>query len=86
MKIKLDWQKRAIILFAAVILILSIILTVFAIREAEREKIVKQREINKEQQAIAAYIIDQVKRNISKTEERIIRLLDSERPWIQALL
>ncbi len=75
MKTKLDWQKRALILFAAIILILSVILTVFAIREAEREKFLKQREINQEQQRAAALIIDQIKENISETEQRILRLL-----------
>jgi predicted Holliday junction resolvase-like endonuclease len=76
---KLDWQKRALILLGAIILILSVILTVFAIREAEREKLLKQREINEEQQRSADTIIDQVKEYISKTEERIIRLLGQSR-------
>ena len=75
MKTKLDWQKRALILFAALILILSVILTVFAIREAEREKLLKQREVNEEQQRVAALIIDQVKEHISETEQRILMLL-----------
>lgn len=75
MKTKLDWQKRALIVFAAIILILSVILTVFAIREAEREKLLKQREISQEQQRAAALIIDQAKENISETEQRIFRLL-----------
>lgn len=75
MKTKLDWQKRALILFAAIILVLSVILTVFAIREAERERLLKQREISQEQQRVAALIIDQVKENISGTEQRILRLL-----------
>jgi signal transduction histidine kinase len=75
-KTKLDWQKRALILFAAIILVLSVILTVFAIREAEREKLLKQREISQEQQRAAALIIDQVKENISGTEQRILRLLN----------
>ena len=79
MNLKLDWQKRAMILFAAIILILSVILTVFAIREAEREKLLKQREINEEQQRVAALVIDQVKENILETEERILRLLSQSK-------
>ena len=75
MKTNLDWQKRALILLAAVILVLSVVLTVFAIREAEREKLLKQREINQEQQRSAALIIDQIKENISEAEQRIHRLL-----------
>ncbi len=75
MRTKLDWQKRALIVFAALILILSVILTVFAIREAEREKLLKQREINQELQRTADTIIDQVKENISETEQRLFSLL-----------
>jgi signal transduction histidine kinase/tetratricopeptide (TPR) repeat protein len=74
-RIRLDWQKRALILFAALILILSVILTVFAIREAEREKLIKQREINQEQKRTVDLIIDHIKENISETEQRILRLL-----------
>lgn len=76
MKITLNWQKRAIIIFAATILLLSVILTIFAIREAEREKLVKQREINQEQQRIAASINDQVMGTIQEAEERSFKLLN----------
>lgn len=76
MKIILDWQKKAIIIFAAVVLIFSVILTVFAIREAEREKLLNQREINQEQQRIALSINDQVMENIRETEERVFRFLN----------
>ncbi len=77
MNLKLDWQKRAIILFAAIVLIFSVILTVFAIREAEREKLVKQREINQELERIAASINEQVVTSIRETEELSSRLLNS---------
>jgi len=76
LKIKLDWQKRSLILFAVLILILSVILTVLAIREAEREKLVRQSEIDEEQQRVASLINDQVKENISKAEERILKLIN----------
>lgn len=77
MNLKLDWQKRAIILFAAIVLIFCVILTVFAIREAEREKLVKQREINQELERIAASINSQVMVSIRETEELSFRLLNS---------
>jgi len=67
-KITLNWQKRAIIIFAATILLLSAILTIFAIREAEREKLVREREIEEEQQRSAELIIDQVKAVMSEAE------------------
>ena len=77
MKITLNWEKKAIIIFAAIILLLSVILTIFAIREAEREKLVREREIEEEQQRSAELIIDQVKTVISEAEGRIIRQISS---------
>jgi len=77
MKIILDWQKRAIILFAVIVLIFSVILTVFAIREAERDKLIKQTEINQEQERIAASINTQVLASIRETEELSSRRLSS---------
>jgi signal transduction histidine kinase len=77
MNLKLDWQKRAIILFAAFVLIFSVILTVFAIREAERDKLVKQTEINQEQERIAASINAQVMASIRETEELTFKLANS---------
>lgn len=73
MKIRLNWQRRAIIIFAGTIFLLSVILTIFAIREAEREKLFKKREIEEEQQRSAELVIEQVKAVISETEGRIIR-------------
>ena len=77
MKIIFDWQKRAILLFAVVVLIFSVILTVFAIREAERDKLVKEAEINQEQERIAASIDEKVVTSIRKTEELSSRLMRS---------
>jgi signal transduction histidine kinase len=77
MKIILDWQKRAILLFAVVVLIFSVILTVFAIREAEREKLAKQREINLNLVRITASLNTEVLTKIQETEEHFSRLLDS---------
>lgn len=77
MKIALTWQKRAIIIFAAAILLLSVILTIFVIREAEREKLVREKEIEEEQQRSAELIIDQVKTVMSGIEGRIIRQISS---------
>jgi len=77
MNLKLDWQKRAIILFAVIVLIFSVILTVFAIREAERDKLVKQKEIDMELERKAASINAQVMERIQRTEELSSRLLSS---------
>jgi len=75
LKIKLSWQRKAIMIFAGIILLLSIILTIFAIRESEREKLIREREIEEQQQRCAELIIDQVKAVISEAEGRIIRLV-----------
>jgi signal transduction histidine kinase len=73
-KIKLDWQKRAIILFAFIVLIVSIVLTVFAIREAERDKLLRQNEIESEQERMTASIDGQVRAKIRKAEELVLSL------------
>jgi len=72
-KIRPSWQKKAIIIFAGIIFLLSIILTIFAIREAEREKLIREREIEEDQQRSAELIIEQVKAIVSEAEGRIIR-------------
>jgi len=74
-KITLNWQRRAIIIFAGIIFIFSVILTIFAIMEAEREKLIKEREIEDEQRRSAELIIDQIEIIISEAEGRIDRLV-----------
>ena len=54
---------------------MSIILTIFAVREAEREKLIRERELEEQQQRSAQLIIDQVKAFIAEVEGRIIRLI-----------
>jgi signal transduction histidine kinase/tetratricopeptide (TPR) repeat protein len=75
----LDWQKKAIILFAFIVLVISVILTVFAIREAERDKLVKQNETEQEQERIAASIVAQVASKIRRVEEQFFGLLGPDR-------
>jgi len=48
MESRLDWQKKATIIFAITMSLLSILLTIFAIRAAERERLVAEREIEEE--------------------------------------
>jgi signal transduction histidine kinase/tetratricopeptide (TPR) repeat protein len=79
MKIELNWQKRAIIIFAGSLIVLSVILAIFAIREAEREKLIREKEIEDEQQRSAGLVIDQVKAIVSEAEDRIIRKVQGSR-------
>ncbi|MFC2157838.1 ATP-binding protein [Acidobacteriota bacterium] len=76
LKIKLSWQKKAVVLFACTLVILSITLTIWALREAEREKLIKENEIRAEQQRAAELLIDEIKSRILETEEAFVGL-----PW-----
>jgi signal transduction histidine kinase/tetratricopeptide (TPR) repeat protein len=71
----LDWQKKATIIFAITMSLLSILLTIFAIRAAERERLVAERDIEEEQRRLAELILGQVNAAISELEGRIDRLL-----------
>lgn len=75
MKRKLNWQKKAILVFAGTIILLSVILTIFAIREAQREKLIREREIEEDQQIAAELIIDQINSIITESEERMSRMM-----------
>lgn len=75
MKIRLSWQRRAVIIFAATIFLLGVILAIFAIREAEREKLIREREIEEDQQRSAELIVNQVNAAIAEAEGRIYRLV-----------
>lgn len=72
MKIRLSWQRKTVIVFAASIFVFGVILTIFAIREAEREKLFREREIEEDQQRSAELIINQVKAAIAEVEGRIV--------------
>ncbi len=63
-----DWQKRAIALLAVAVVILSSFLAAFAIREAEREKLVKQADLEAEQNEIAEQIQGRIEKLISEAE------------------
>jgi signal transduction histidine kinase len=84
-KKSLNWQKKAIVIFAGIIIILSVILTTFAIREAQREKIFREREIAEDLRRSAELIIDQVSAIISETEKRIDKMLPGERVQTQEI-
>ncbi len=71
----MSWQKRAIVIFVSAILVLSIILTILAIREAEREKLLREREILDEQQRCVALFLDRLEALLSDVEGRVGILL-----------
>jgi len=77
-KIRLGWKRKAIIAFSGLTILLSVILTILAIREAERGKLVKEKEIKEEQARTAQLLIDQVRAIVSEAEERIIRSIRND--------
>ncbi|MCJ7588428.1 MAG: HAMP domain-containing histidine kinase [Candidatus Aminicenantes bacterium] len=76
---RLDWQKRAVILFAASLLILSVVLVFFAIREAEREKLLKEREIEGKQQRLVEGIDGRARTLIGEAENRVLQAVKKNR-------
>ncbi|MGB7294035.1 MAG: HAMP domain-containing sensor histidine kinase [Candidatus Aminicenantales bacterium] len=69
---RLDWQRRAVILFAAFLLILSAVLVFFAVREAEREKLLKEREIEGARRRLVETIDGRARSLVSEAENRVL--------------
>jgi len=76
---RLDWQRRAVILFAASLLILSVVLVFFAVREAEREKLLKEREIEGARQRLVETIDGRARWLISEAENRVLEAVKKVR-------
>ncbi len=75
MAIKLDWQRRAVVSFAVALFVLSVILVFFALREAEREKLLKEREIAAELGRTIETISAGMESLIREAEDRIYQSL-----------
>ena len=56
MAIKLNWQRRSIVMLAVFTLVLGFILTTLAVREAERERLSQEKNLDGEQQRYAALL------------------------------
>jgi signal transduction histidine kinase len=69
---RLDWQRRAVILFSVFLLVLSVTLVFFALREAEREKLLKEREIEGARQQLIETIDGRASSLISEAENRFL--------------
>jgi len=76
---RLDWQRRAVILFTASLLILSVVLVFFAVREAEREKLLKEREIEGARQRLVDTIDGRARSLVSETEKRVLEAVKKAR-------
>jgi signal transduction histidine kinase len=71
MSSKPNWQRRSIVIFAGFILVLGLILTTLAIREAEREKFARERDLEREQQRYASLLTGEIDFLFSEIEEKI---------------
>ncbi len=76
---RLDWQRRAVILFAVFLLILSVVLVFFAVREAEREKLLKEKEIEAERQRLVETIDGRARLLVSEAEGRVLETVEKAR-------
>lgn len=76
---RLDWQRRAVILFAVSLLILSVVLVYFAVREAEREKLLKEREIEGARQRLVETIDGRARSLVSEAENRVLEAVKKVR-------
>lgn len=78
-KFGLTWQRKASIVFAVLLIAISIILTVFSISEVERDRLIREQELNNELQRIAENAIAQALSGFKEVEERIFRQYISDR-------
>src|SRR4030042_4849339 len=69
---RLDWQRRAVLLVAASPLILGVVLVFVAGREAEREKLLKEREIEGARQRLVEKIDGRARAMVSEAENRVL--------------
>ena len=77
MAISLSWQKKAVILLVLSLVFLSIILAGMAIREAERTRLVSEREAEAALRQAAALVSDRARAILSGLESRALRVLPS---------
>lgn len=69
---RLDWQRRAVIFFSVFLLVLSITLVFFALREAEREKLIKEKEIEGERRRLVESVDARARSLIGEAESRVL--------------
>ncbi len=76
MTLKLNWQRRSVVILAGFTLVLGFILTTLAIREAEREKLARERDLEREQQRYASLLTGEIDSLFSEIEEKIATALE----------
>ncbi len=79
MRIELNWQRRAIIVLAGSLALLSLALAIFAIRDAERVRLLAERAIEEEQGRLADNVAGQAEAALSEAERRVVGFLQRYR-------
>jgi signal transduction histidine kinase len=69
---RLDWQRRAVILFAASLLILCVVLVSFGLREVEREKLLLEKENQAARQRLVESIDGRAKSLVVEAEALVL--------------
>ncbi len=79
MVFKLNWQRRSVVLLAGFTLVLGFFLTTLAVREAEREKLARERDLEREQQRYASLLTGEIDSLFSEIEEKITTAVSDAR-------
>ncbi len=75
MALKLNWQRRSVVMLAGFTLVLGFILTTLAVREAEREKLARERDLEREQQRYASLLTGEIDSLFSAIEEKLAAVI-----------
>jgi len=71
MAFRLNWQRRSTVILAGVTLVVGFILITLAVREAEREKLARERDLAGEQQRYATLFSEEIESLFSEVEKEI---------------
>jgi signal transduction histidine kinase len=71
MGFRLNWQRRSTVILAGVTLVIGFILITLAVREAEREKLARERDLEGEQQRYATLFKEEVDAVFSEVEREM---------------
>jgi len=70
-----DWRKRGVLILSGVTLVLGAVLVTLAVREAEREKLSRERELDGERQRYGALVAGEVDALLTGIENRFATVL-----------
>jgi signal transduction histidine kinase len=68
MGFRLNWQRRSTVILAGVTLVIGFILVTLAVREAEREKLARERDLAREQERYATLLAEEINSLFSEVE------------------